>query len=167
MKERIYRYESIFYFTIILYSFFFIKNINPSSPPEVEKNRKRIYIEISSNIYEFNNPVSLRKLFNIKSNYILKNGSKIDIFKDKDGSIKLYISNMNPYKLLTLSIPININRASLDEIEAIPYIGSTLAYRIWEYRNNNGRFKNLNKLMDIEGISYNRYKKIVKYITIN
>lgn len=55
---------------------------------------------------------------------------------------------------------ININTATLEELQRIPHIGEKLAERIIEYRKVNGPFRRVEYLMLIDGISDKRFRKI-------
>jgi len=66
----------------------------------------------------------------------------------------------------TVSFPININTASIEELTAIPGIGTVYATRIVEYRNQHGSFANINDLIYVYGIGVKRLESIKPYITI-
>lgn len=55
---------------------------------------------------------------------------------------------------------ININTATLDELQRIPYVGEKLAEKIVEHRKVNGPFRRVEHLMLIQGISDARFRKI-------
>ena len=59
---------------------------------------------------------------------------------------------------------ININIASVDELTALPGIGSTLAQRIVAYRNENGPFRNVDELLEVSGIGEKKLESIRQYI---
>ena len=47
---------------------------------------------------------------------------------------------------------VELNKASLAELEALPGIGPVLAERIVAWRSANGPFVSVEQLMDVEGI---------------
>lgn len=55
---------------------------------------------------------------------------------------------------------ININTASIDELEKLPYVGRKTAEAIVQFRNDNGRFRKPEYLMQIRGISESRFREI-------
>jgi len=56
---------------------------------------------------------------------------------------------------------VDINRAELWLLEALPGIGETLAQRIIDYRQQNGPFNNIKELMKVAGIGTTTYEQIV------
>jgi len=61
---------------------------------------------------------------------------------------------------------ININRAEVWLLEALPGIGETLAQRIVDYRRQNGPFRNINELTKVAGIGTATYEAIKHLITV-
>jgi competence protein ComEA len=61
---------------------------------------------------------------------------------------------------------IDINRAEVWLLEALPGIGETLARRIIDYRTQNGPFRNTKELLEVEGIGSATYKKIENLVTV-
>lgn len=55
---------------------------------------------------------------------------------------------------------ININTASVDELEKLPYIRTKTAESIIEFRTQNGAFRRVEHLMQIRGVSEKRYSEI-------
>ncbi len=61
---------------------------------------------------------------------------------------------------------ININTASLDELDSLPGIGATLAQRIIDYRNENGPFTSIEEIMDVSGVGPSTFENIKDLITV-
>jgi competence protein ComEA len=55
---------------------------------------------------------------------------------------------------------VNINTATVAELEALPGIGETIAKRIVEYREKNGKFRRPEYLMLVPGVSERRFRQI-------
>lgn len=49
--------------------------------------------------------------------------------------------------------PLNLNRATVAELEALPGLGPVLAQRIVDYRAANGPFQSIDELAEVDGIS--------------
>ncbi len=61
---------------------------------------------------------------------------------------------------------ININKASLVELEGLKGIGKKKALAILEYREKNGGFKNIEELIQIKGIGGKIFESIAAIITV-
>lgn len=66
----------------------------------------------------------------------------------------------------TLSAPININTATLEELDTLPGIGPVLAKVIVDYRTQHGPFKKIEDINNVKGIGDALYAKIKDLITI-
>jgi len=62
---------------------------------------------------------------------------------------------------------IDINRAEVWLLEALPGIGETRAQAIVDYRNENGPFKRIEDLLQVEGIGEGTFEKIKDYVTVS
>ena len=60
---------------------------------------------------------------------------------------------------------ININTATKEELQKINGIGESKANNIIKYRENNGNFKSIEEIKNVEGIGDNLYETIKIYIT--
>ena len=61
---------------------------------------------------------------------------------------------------------ININTASVSLLQTLPNIGSVLAQRIVDFRNENGNYTVPEDLLQVEGIGEKRLEEIRNYITV-
>lgn len=77
------------------------------------------------------------------------------------------LSRMSGLKCLALGIPIGINSANAEDLEALPGIGSTLAERIVEYRALNKRFKTVNELAKVNGIGEKKLESIKPFVNLD
>ena len=55
---------------------------------------------------------------------------------------------------------INLNTATLEQLETLPGIGRKTAERILEYRTKSGSFKRIEELMNVKGIGEKSFLKL-------
>jgi len=61
---------------------------------------------------------------------------------------------------------VNINTAGVEELEALPGIGQSKAEAIVKYREENGKFKSTEDLMQVKGIGAKVYEQISSQIEV-
>ena len=75
-----------------------------------------------------------------------------------------------PAKASTVSAsagaPVNLNTATMTQLEALPGIGKSTAERILEYRQKNGGFKKIEELMNVQGIGEKNFLKLKPQLTV-
>ena len=71
----------------------------------------------------------------------------------------------NPESLLR-NQKVNINTATIKELDSLPGIGPTMAKRIDEYRQSKGTFTSIEDIKHVKGISDGVFKKLRDKITI-
>ena len=71
----------------------------------------------------------------------------------------------NPESLLR-NQKININTATVKELDSLPGIGPTMAKRIEEYRQSKGAFTSIEDIKHVKGIGDGLFKKIRDKITV-
>ncbi len=64
------------------------------------------------------------------------------------------------------SAPINLNTASVAQLETLPGIGRSTAERILEYRQKNGSFKKIEDLMNVRGVGEKSFLRLKPLITV-
>ena len=66
----------------------------------------------------------------------------------------------------TIDSKIDINTATQQELESLPFIGSEYAQRIIAYRNANGPFKTIESIQEVYGIGSKTFEYIQDLITV-
>jgi competence protein ComEA len=66
----------------------------------------------------------------------------------------------------TASAPVNLNAASVAQLQTLPGVGASTAQRILEHRQKNGPFKKIEELMNIKGIGEKSFLKLKPLITV-
>ena len=61
---------------------------------------------------------------------------------------------------------VNINKATQTELEGLPGIGPATAIKIINYRNENGKFKNIEDIKEVSGIGDAKYENIKDLICV-
>jgi competence protein ComEA len=61
---------------------------------------------------------------------------------------------------------ININSASVKELQELPQIGTAVAQRIVDYREKHGKFTKIEEIMKVKGIGEKTFLKIKPLITV-
>ncbi len=82
----------------------------------------------------------------------------------KQNAEKQFLSTEN--QILPAENAININTASREELEKLPNIGAKTAEKIIEHRERFGKFRRVENLMLIEGISDKKFRRIRTLIKI-
>jgi comEA protein len=62
--------------------------------------------------------------------------------------------------------PIDLNAATVKELEQLPGIGPTTAKAIVQFRAKSGRFRRVEDLLAVRGISVNKLGKLRPYVTV-
>ncbi len=66
-----------------------------------------------------------------------------------------------------LELLININRASQEELETLPLIGSSRAKAIIDFRKRHGAFQRLSDIQKVPGIGEGIFSRIAPFITLS
>jgi competence protein ComEA len=61
---------------------------------------------------------------------------------------------------------VNLNTATVAELEALPGIGAKVASRIVEYRTKKGPFRKIEELMNVHGVGEKSFLKVQPQLTV-
>ncbi len=74
--------------------------------------------------------------------------------------------NINNSENNSVSQIVNINKASLEDLDTLPGIGEKTAQKIIDHRGLNGAFQTKESIMDVSGIGESKYDQIRDLISI-
>ena len=63
--------------------------------------------------------------------------------------------------------PLNLNTATVSQLETLPGIGKSTAERILAYREKSGGFKKIEDLMNVRGIGEKNFLKLKPLVTVS
>ena len=61
---------------------------------------------------------------------------------------------------------VNINKATIQELDILPGIGEATANKIINYREENGQFKSIDEIKNVNGIGDKKYEEIKSLISV-
>jgi competence protein ComEA len=178
-QQRILFILGLFILVILYFRFYY----HPFHPPP-EENVREVVVEV---LGEVRNPgiqifhysptlkESIEKAGGLKeaalfdmgsSSGILETGTLLTIVKESQDKIKVKLGRMEARKLLVFSIPLDLNRVSVEDLCLIPGIGESLAREIVTYRERRKGFRSVEELKNVKGISEKKYKDFKEYFTI-
>ena len=143
-------------------------------------------------IYLFRNPPTLKQVIDqaggVKGTSlpetpslsdILETGTRVAISRELPSSllsgqpneenpdmIRITLGSMEASKLLVFSIPLDLNRASVEDFCLVPGIGESLARDIVNYRRSKGGFRSVEELKNVKGVGENNLKTFKIYFIV-
>lgn len=138
--------------------------VNQESPDEESSNNQTTKQQDTDN--------------NVKSSKVQSSSKNTGSSKTKDKSIRENSGQSSSSKAdssksvsskvsseLALS-SVNLNTATLEELQRVPYVGEVHAKAIIDYRIANGSFKTIDELDNVKGFGKATIDKIRKYLTV-
>lgn len=111
--------------------------------------------------------------------YILEDGVQIYIPKKNENleDKELFVSDAGKSLIMESatkenentsinSTKVNINTANEEKLKALPGVGESMAKKIIDYRNKNGKFNSIEDIKNVSGIGDSKYENIKEYLTI-
>lgn len=170
---------ALFLFALLYFRFYY------HSPLPPEEAYKEIVIEVIGDVqkpgvYIFKHSPTLKEaieraggikgqnMFNMDlTSETLETGTLLNIQKASPQEIKIKIERMEANKLIVLSIPLDLNRVSAEDLCLIPGIGEALAREIIVYRERAGRFRSIEELKKVKGIGDKKWEEFKPYLTVS
>ena len=84
----------------------------------------------------------------------------------KQEDLKIRISTMEATKLLVFSIPLDLNRVSIEDLCLVPGIGESLAREIVAYREKRKGFQSIDELKKVKGIGEKKYQSLKNFFIV-
>jgi len=143
-------------------------------------------------IYLFRNPPTLKEVIDraggvertilqesTSLSEILETGTQVAIARESSSSpptgqptrentdtVRIKLGRMEANKLLVFSIPLDLNRASVEDLCLVPGIGESLAHEIVDDRRRKGGFRSLEELKNVTGIGEQNWKFFQTYFKV-
>ena len=101
---------------------------------------------------------------------IVEDAARLDIpyvagYEPEESSGFVVVTEGTPSPLAGEEL-VNINTASLEELDGLPGIGPTTAQKIIDYRNENGPFTRIEDIVNVSGIGPATYEELKDLITV-
>ena len=129
----------------------FYKLVNGTTPPSQQQN----YTKQDS------------LFFRILGDTAVKTPSNDSLFNSSDSASGMAeIKKASPHKGNIPEKSIDINHASVKELTLLPGVGEKTAEKIIVYRNQTGRFSNVEQIMEVNGIGEKKFDKMKRFILI-
>jgi competence protein ComEA len=143
-------------------------------------------------IYLFRNPPTLKEAIdraggvkgaflqeNTSLSDVLETGTRVAISREPPSSVtsgqpnrgnpdtvRIKLGRMEANKLLVFSIPLDLNRASVEDLCLVPGIGEFLAREIVTYRRRKRGFRSVEELKNVTGIGDHNWKSFQSYFRV-
>jgi competence protein ComEA len=168
---------------IILIIIYFQFYYHPSRSP-LEENIREVVVEVLGEVQNpgvqiFHHPPTLKesidKAGGLKdvvffdtgsSSEALETGTLLTIVKESRDEIKIKMGKMEARKLLVFSIPLDLNRVSVEDLCLVPGIGESLAHEVVTYRERRRGFRSVDELKNVKGIGENKWMALRKFFIV-
>ncbi len=169
---------AVFIFALLYFKFYFHRSLPP------EETYQEVVVEIlgevqKPGIYVFKTPPILIEavekagglresaLFEgTQSSEVLKTGTLLNVSKPSPKEVKIALGRMEASKLLAFSIPLDLNRVSVEDLCLVPGIGESLAKEIVSYRERRKGFRSVEELKNVKGIGEKTWKEFTEFMTV-
>jgi competence protein ComEA len=96
----------------------------------------------------------------------IERSSRLTVFPGREGKGSILVEALSPARLRVLSIPVPVNTATAEELDALPGIGPKTAQAIVEFREKYGKFSSPEDLLQVPGMGPKKLAALNPHITI-
>jgi competence protein ComEA len=96
----------------------------------------------------------------------IEKSCRLSILPDGEGKGRITLEPLAPNKLKILFLPVDLNHATIEELDTLPGIGPITAGAIVEYREAHGPFTSPEDLLQVRGIGPKKLAAILGHITV-
>jgi competence ComEA-like helix-hairpin-helix protein len=96
----------------------------------------------------------------------LRTGTLVTVARTSDGNLRIHAGRMEARKLLVFFIPLDLNRASVEDLCLIPGVGESLARDIVAYREKRKGFRTVGELRQVKGIGETKWEALRDHLTV-
>lgn len=159
-------------FLILFYNFFH----NHTLPPHINQYDKFQIVEIddldvSKGMYFVEKGMTANQLlsslgsrYSAKNDFSLQSGMRLMLNSDQpENVIGREFDNVSK---LAMGMPIDLNEACAEELILIPGVGVKTADKILNLRKEKNSFRNIEELMEIDGIKEKKLEKLRRYLYV-
>ncbi|OGP65330.1 MAG: hypothetical protein A2170_00450 [Deltaproteobacteria bacterium RBG_13_53_10] len=179
----------LFVLSLLILALLYFRFYRVPVPSPSEEMYREIVIEVGGEIRTpgiqlFRQPPSLRVVLEKAGGFkeaslqeagslpeLLETGTLVTVTKkpSPEGSseeIRVTLGRMEAKKLIVFSIPLNLNRVSVEDLCLIPGIGEPLAREIVIYRDRRKGFRSVEELKNIKGIGDAKWHTVKAYFIV-
>jgi len=91
---------------------------------------------------------------------------RVHVLPAGEGKGRLLLEPLAPKTQKVLSLPIDINTASVEELDTLPGIGPKTAQAIVAYRETQGKFTSAEDLLQVRGIGPKKLAAVLPHVTV-
>ena len=174
----------LFLLALLIFGLIVLKFRASPASTDVALPSKEFVVEISGDvdqpgIYFFHTPPTIREVLTRADGWeeasgardglhseLLRTGTLLTVARTSDGNLRIHAGRMEARKLLVFFIPLDLNRAVVEDLCLIPGVGKSLARDIVAYREKRKGFRTVGELRQVKGIGETKWEALRDYLTV-
>jgi len=174
----------LFALALLIFGLLYFKFFHSPGSPSVEENPPEVVVEVSgevwnAGIHRFPKSPTLKEaiekagglkatvtLAQLPLSDILETGTLVTVTTQSQDEIKIRLGRMEAKKLLVFTIPLDLNRVSVEDLCLIPGIGESLAQEIVAYRERRKGFRSVGELKQVKGVNEKKWQTLKTYFQV-